>query len=94
MTREASFASLKTADGEADCYGLGSDSLTINHASGRIIWDIVVNVAKEANLAIMPAGCAVCIVDQSARNHLPPELQDDVIYVRSGADLLDVIHGS
>ena len=94
VTREASFASLKTADGEADCYGLGSDSRTINHASGRIIWDIVVNVAKEANLAIMPAGCAVCIVDQSARNHLPPELQDDVIYVRSGADLLDVIHGS
>ena len=28
VTREASFASLKTADGEADCYGLGSDSLT------------------------------------------------------------------
>jgi hypothetical protein len=50
-------ARMTTEDGEADVYGIGTDSLMINHASGQHIWQIMINVARAANMVIMPIGC-------------------------------------
>jgi hypothetical protein len=32
------YALVRTADGEADVYGVGSYHLTFNHAGGEVIW--------------------------------------------------------
>jgi hypothetical protein len=40
------YALVRTADGEADVYGVGSDHLMFNHPGGEVIWQVMVDVAK------------------------------------------------
>ena len=51
---------VRTADGDADVYGLGTDSLMFTHASCRQVWQVMVDVAHAAGYAIMPVGCPTC----------------------------------
>ena len=50
-----------TADGEADIYGLGDydQGLMINHASGRQIWQLIVDVEFAEPLAMPSCPWAV-----------------------------------
>ena len=83
------FGRIVTADGEADLYGLGEDDhgLMINHASGREIWQLIVDVARSGGYAVLPVGCPVCVVDEVMIGHLPDELRQDAVLVHDGGDL-------
>ena len=85
------YALVRTADGEADVYGVGSDSLMFNHAGGVLIWQVMVDVAKAADWVIMPVGCPVCVVRAEMIRELPAGLKDDAVVINSGADLREVI---
>ena len=84
-------ARVHTPDGEAAVYGAGRDALMINQASGQIIWQIMVDVARVADWVITPVGCPVCVLREKMINDLPAELQDDAVVVGSGAEVLDVV---
>jgi hypothetical protein len=62
-----------------------------NHASGQVIWQVMVNVAKAADWIIMPVGCPVCVMREDMISHLPAELRDNAVVVRSGTEVLDVM---
>lgn len=85
------YARIRTADGGADVYGLGGESLMFSHAGGEVIWQVIVDVARAADLVIMPAGCPVCVMREDMISGLPAELQDDAIVIRSGAELQHAI---
>ena len=88
---DESFARVATDDGGAEVYGLGTDSLLVSRPSGERVFDLLVEVAALAGWAIMPVGCATCVTDEAAIRELPDELRDDVVLVRSGGELMDVI---
>ncbi len=83
---------LEFSDGEAELYGadLGTGFM-VTHASGREVWDVLVEVADRAGFAIIPVGCPVATTSEHARRQLPPDLADGAVVVRSGAELLSSI---
>jgi hypothetical protein len=87
------FGRIVTADGEADIYGLGDGDhgLMVNHASGRQIWQVIVDVARAAGYVVLPVGCPVCVLDEAVIGHLPVELREDTVLVRDGGDLERVV---
>jgi hypothetical protein len=85
------FVCVQLADGQADVYGVGRSSLMVNHAAGGQIWGLIVTVATAAGWVIMPVGCPVCVVADEQAADLPDELRTDVVVVRSGTELLQVI---
>lgn len=90
-TPSGGYARVRTGDGSADVYGLGGAGLMINRASGELIWQLIVDVARAAGYAIMPVGCAVCVVRYEMIDDLPGDLQDGAVVVRSGDELLKAI---
>jgi hypothetical protein len=82
---------VRTADGEADVYGLGTDSLMFTHASGRQVWQVMVDVAHAAGHAIMPVGCPTCVTRVERLVDLPDELRTSVVVIQSGDDLLAAV---
>ena len=90
------FAHVVHGDGEADVYGVPAggaplDGLMFNHVSGGG-FDLLVDVARAADLVVMPVGCPVCVVDDRQRDHLPPEVAaEDVELVTSGRALRAVV---
>lgn len=93
LERDGSWARIGTADGEADVYGLDSPEtgLMFNHVTGRAAWDVIHAVASDAGFVVMPVGCPTLVVDDARRAELPDGLADEVVLVRSGADILDAI---
>jgi hypothetical protein len=85
------FVQLSIADGSADLYRLGSNSLMVNHISGESIWQLLVTVAAAGGYSIMPVGCPVCIVHENMRAELPDEFYNEAVVVASGQDLRDVV---
>lgn len=81
------FATLTTGDGGADCYGIDSGSLMVNHCTGEQIWDLLVAVAGAAGLTIIAHGLPTFVTDQALIADLPPALRDEVAVLTSGADL-------
>jgi hypothetical protein len=47
--------------------------------------------ARAAGRVVMPVGCPVCLTDEGQRSDLPEGLQDEVVVVRSGMELLETI---
>ena len=88
---DGGYAKARTADGAADVYGLGSDCLMINHASGTLIWQVMVDVARAAGYVILPVGVPACVVREEMIGDLPGELRDGAVVVRSGAELQDAV---
>ena len=69
----------------ADVYGVPSegaplDGLMFNRVSGDA-FELIVAVAKTADLVIMPVGLATCLVEESQRRHLPQELRSGPVEV-------------
>ena len=88
-----SWARIRTLDGEADLYGMGSlgAHFTISHASGEMIWDAMFQLAQLGGFAVMPVGCGTCITPSTDPSHLPPEVPRPIRVVVSGAELLNVV---
>jgi hypothetical protein len=87
---ERNFALVEYGAGSIDAY-LGDDSMLANHIVGDRPWDLLVEGARAAGWVILPAGCPPCITDESQRVHLPEGLDQDVVTVSSGEELLQVI---
>lgn len=89
----AGFVRIQTGDGEADIYGYDNPAsgLVVNHASGDEVWDLLVELARSAELVVMPVGTSVCVASETMIDELPAELRHDVTVVRTGADLLKVV---
>ncbi len=85
------FANVVTDDGHAEVYGVGTVGLMFTHASGRRVWDVMFDVARAGNWAIMPVGCPTCVPTLSMIAELPDELRAEAVVVNSGAELLDAV---
>jgi hypothetical protein len=90
--RSSGFARVVTDDGGADIYGLDHPErgVMINHAEGRRIWDLIVELARAGGMVVMPVGCPACGIDPDASSHLPAGAPSFEL-IGSGADLLRVI---
>jgi len=96
------FAHVIAGESAADVYGLTPEgepltSLMFNHikepADG--VLDLIVAVAHAAHWVILPTGAPTCLVSESQREHLPPELADGEVRVLSnGHDLLCAIRSA
>jgi hypothetical protein len=62
----------------------------VNHAEAGV-YDVSVEAARAGGFVILPVGCATAITDESQRAHLPEGFDEDVVLVRSGADLLRAV---
>ena len=87
---DGSFLRVRFGDGEADIY-LSDDGMMANHVSGRNPWDLLVKGAQAANWVIMPMDRPTCLTQPGQHEELPEELQDDVVFVETAAELLSVI---
>jgi hypothetical protein len=85
------FRNVVTEDGDAEVYGVGTDGLMFAHASGRRVWDVMFEVARAGDWAIIPVGCPTCVPTSRMIAELPDELRKDVVVVDSGADVIDVV---
>ena len=90
---EHDFALIEFGNGSADVY-LGASDMMANHVSGDSPWDLLVDGAMAAQWVILPVGCPTCITDEAQRAHLPAGLDEDVVLVKTGADLLAVIRSA
>lgn len=90
------FPQLRFDDGDAAIYGLEdlASGFMVNHVSGRQAWDVLVAVARAADLAIMPVGCAVAVPSEAMLSELPEELRRDAVVVAGGDDLLREIEAA
>ena len=93
---EHEYVRITTADGEADVYGYVTPmvGLLVNELEGEAVWDVLVDVARAAGLAISPEGGPTAVTDRSVVTHLPEELAGDVVLVSSGAELQAAVRGS
>jgi hypothetical protein len=87
-------ARLVTSDGAADVYSRDLErGFLVSHATGEQVWDLVVEAARVADLAIFPPGRGTCIPDEGLLNQLPAYVPQPVVVVRSGAELLAAMSG-
>ena len=88
---------LVTTDGDTAIYGLddpGAGHLMINHAEGRVIWDVIYDLALAAGFVIMPIGCGTLVPAAELIAHLPPGLPKPILQVGSGKDVLAAIESA
>jgi len=81
---------IRFGDGEADLC-LSEDGMMANHISGRDPWQLLFVGAQAANWVILPLDGPLCLTAPGQREELPEELTDHVVFIESGADLLEVI---
>ena len=87
------YARLGFADGGADLYGMDdlASGFLLNHVSTTAVWDVILDLAREASLAIMPVGCPTVVATPEMLTHLPVELAPDAVVLRTGAEVLRLI---
>jgi hypothetical protein len=81
---------VRVGDGEADVY-LHDGGMMANHIEGRDPRDLLVQGAQAANWVIIPVGCPTCLTQPGQMEEPPEGLDEDVVIIESGADLLTVI---
>ena len=68
--------------------------LMFSHVSGTA-FDLIVDVARAADMVILPVGCPACIVFDHQRPHLPEDIAGHgVELVETGDELVSVIRGA
>jgi hypothetical protein len=83
---DGAFLRVRVGDGEADIY-LHDGGMMANHIEGSDPWDLLVRGAKAANWVIIPVGCRTCLTQPGQMEELPEGLDDDVVFIETGADL-------
>ncbi len=94
--RDGGWARLATGDGEAEVFGIDQPStgLVFNHVIGLDAWSLLFEVARAGRFAVMPIGCATCVVDAEMLGELPAELAVDAMVVSSGDQLLAAVESA
>ncbi len=90
---EHRFALVECGDGSVNV-NLGGDSMMANHFFGEDPWDLLLEGARQAGWVIMPVGCPTCLTEAAQLAHLPDGLDQDVVVVGTGADLLRIVRSS
>jgi hypothetical protein len=91
--------SLAGAGGTAEVYSLPVvgrpfAGLMFTHVSGTA-FDLIVAVARAADMVILPVGCPACVVFEHQRSHLPEDIAGQgVELVETGDELVSVIRGA
>ena len=85
-----SFRRLRVGDGGADLY-LSDDGMIANHIEGHDVWDLLVRGAQAANWVILPMDCPVCLTAPGQLEQLPEELEEDTLWISTGAELRKLI---
>lgn len=77
------------ADGGAAIAGADDlvDGFTVADVEGAAAWDFLVDAARQADLAILPAGRPTAVTHPDALAALPAGLAAGAVVVRSGAAL-------
>jgi hypothetical protein len=81
---------IRTIDGAAQIFGLhdAANGFMINHASGRVIWDALINVAELTAMTILPIGAPACVTRAELLDQLPEELNVNARIVTTGEQLV------
>jgi hypothetical protein len=82
-----SFLRIDVGDGGADVY-LSDDHMMVNHAGGRMTWDLLIEAATVARWTALLSDGPPCITGEDQRHDLPVELRDEAVLISSGAELL------
>jgi hypothetical protein len=89
------FVQLRALDGgEADLHGVDpgrTDGCRFTRYSAGEITDLMVRLAHELDLVIMPQDLPVFLVRESQRRHLPEDLAFDALVIETGADLTEAL---
>jgi hypothetical protein len=87
---------LRFDDGNAAIYGLDDlgSGFMVNHVSGLQAWEVLVAVARQGGLAILPVGCPTAVTSEELISDLPEELRSEARVIHSGEDLLRVIESA
>lgn len=83
-------------DGEAEVYGADEPEtgFMVTHASGRLVWDFLAEVAVRCGAAILLPDGPAMVGSPAALSGLPEELASDAVVVTTGAEMLAVVAGS
>jgi hypothetical protein len=94
--RSDGFARLRFADGQADIYGMDdlASGVMVNRVSGVMAMDLIVRLARRAELAILPVGCPTAVTREDLLKDLPEELAEDAVVVTTGEHMLRLIEDS
>lgn len=90
VEEDGTFLRVRFGDGEADIY-LSDDGMMANHISGREPWDLLVRGAAAANWVIMPLDLPTCLTAPGQRENLPEGLDEEVVEIATGSDVLTLI---
>lgn len=93
------FVDVRHGDGAAEVYGVPEegaslDGLMFTHVSGGA-FDLLVRVARTADLVVLPGAAPTCVVAEHQVHDLPAELRaTEVVVVHNGRELVEVIERS
>jgi hypothetical protein len=94
---EFEFCRVRWGDDEGDLYGLAPDEpidgLMFNRA-GPGIYELIYEVAKAGDMAIVPPDLGPFLIREEQREHLPADLVAGAVVIPSGADLVRAISGA
>lgn len=82
---------LAMPDGPVEFYP-DDDGAALTHIHSGLVFDYLVEAARDADWIIVPQGCRTCLTSEKQRRHLPPEIADGAVLVSRGQDVLDVIY--
>jgi hypothetical protein len=87
---------LRFDDGDAAIYGLNDlgSGFMVNHITGKEAWDLLVAVAGQGGMAILPVGCPAVVTSEDRLADLPDGLREDARVVHTGADLVRLIESA
>jgi hypothetical protein len=68
-----------------------ASGLMVNHASGREIWTVLVQLARAVGFAVMPVGCGTFVFSEDALADLPDGVPEPIRVLASGEDLLRAV---
>ena len=88
------FSRVRRGDDEGDLYaarpGRPIDGLMFNHAA-QAIYDLMYEVAVAGDMTIIPPDAGPFVVRAEQVEHLPRDLAERALLVRSGADLVRAV---
>jgi hypothetical protein len=87
---------LRTASSAAEIHGVEdlASGFMVTQVEGEEIFDVLVQVASDCDLVIMPVGIPTVITRQEQLAHLPDVLRDGAVFVTSGAQLRALIENT